>query len=327
MNPLLLSLLLLLLLLLLPLQTRADEPLADCVAEASRTAADQMSLAELRAGCQQQQTLARQLAEQPAASPLDRRLQAEQKAIDNPFKIAAYRPNYLLLASYNNNPNEEPWDALYPDQELNPVEVKFQLSMKALVARGVLGGELWGAYTQKSWWQLYSTESAPFRETNYEPELFLHWHAKGELGGLTLRGLSFGFNHQSNGRGGELSRSWNRLIASTVLERGNLVLVPRIWWRLPESAETDDNPDIDDYLGAGDLGLAYRDGTQLYTLLLQNNLQRHDNRTSIQLDWSFPVGDRVRGYVQYYDGYGESLIDYNHRNQRIGIGIVLNDWL
>lgn len=306
---------------------RADQGLEDCVANASRTAADQMTLGELRESCQQQLALEQQLAQAPTDSALDRRIQAEQSAIDNPFKIAAYRPNYLLAASYNENPNEEPWDALYPGQTLNPTEVKFQLSMKALVARGVLGGELWGAYTQKSWWQLYSTESSPFRETNYEPELFLHWHAEAALAGLNLRGLSFGFNHQSNGRGGELSRSWNRLIASTVLERGNLVLVPRFWWRFPESAETDDNPDIDDYLGAGDLGLAYRDGSQLYTLLLQNNLQRHDNRTSIQLDWSFPVGDRLRGYVQYYNGYGESLIDYNHRNHRIGIGIVLNDWL
>ena len=60
---------------------------------------------------------------------------------------------------------------------------------------------------------------------------------------------------------------------------------------------------------------------------LMNNLRSDDNKTSVEFGYSFPMGDTVKGFFQYYNGYGESLIDYNHRIQRFGIGIMLNDWL
>ncbi len=61
--------------------------------------------------------------------------------------------------------------------------------------------------------------------------------------------------------------------------------------------------------------------------MLRNNLRSSNNRTTVQLDWSFPIGGRLKGYLQYFDGYGESLVDYNYRNQRIGLGIMLTSWL
>ena len=50
-------------------------------------------------------------------------------------------------------------------------------------------------------------------------------------------------------------------------------------------------------------------------------------RGAVQLDWSLPLRNKVRGYVQYYNGYGETLLDYNHYSNRIGIGVMLIDWL
>jgi len=99
------------------------------------------------------------------------------------------------------------------------------------------------------------------------------------------------------------------------------------WYRLPEAANEDDNPDIERYLGHANYLAVYR-WTEDRTLSLKlNNNLRSDNRTSVELGYSFPMGDSVKGFVQYFNGYGESLIDYNQRVQRIGIGIMLNDWL
>ena len=141
------------------------------------------------------------------------------------------------------------------------------------------------------------------------------------------RVITLELDHQSNGRSEPLSRSWNRVIGGTLLERGNLALWIRAWYRIPESADQDDNPDILDYMGHGDVVVAYKHGAQTYSLMLRNNLRKDNNRGAVQLDWSFPMTQSLRGYVQYFNGYGESLIDYNHSSNRLGVGLMLTDWL
>ena len=116
-------------------------------------------------------------------------------------------------------------------------------------------------------------------------------------------------------------------MANVGLERDNLTLLFRSWYRIPESSSDDDNPDIDAYLGYGDVQLFYFWGEHRFGLHLRNNLRLDDNRGSLQVDWSFPLIRRVSGYVQYFNGYGESLVDYNVNTNRIGIGIMINDWI
>jgi phospholipase A1 len=85
-----------------------------------------------------------------------------------------------------------------------------------------------------------------------------------------------------------------------------------------------DNPDIEDYYGNFDVRASWEHGNQLFSVTLRNPLNR---RYGAELNWSLPISGRLRGLVQWQYGYAENLIDYNHRNNRIGIGLLLSDWL
>jgi phospholipase A1/A2 len=211
-------------------------------------------------------------------------------------------------------------------------EVEFQLSLKFRPLRGRLGQrtELWLAYTQQSHWQLYGN-SSPFRETNYEPEAFLTIPIEStrEMLGFKWRGVNVGIVHQSNGRGGTLSRSWNRLYAQFGFDRDNFALLVKPWWRIPESE--DDNPDISNYVGRAEVIAVYKPDKEGHTLSLvaRNNLRASHNRGSVEAQWSFPVvGLRtLRLYTKLFSGYGETLIDYNFRQTTWSLGFLLTDWV
>ncbi len=265
------------------------------------------------------------------ASALERRWELEQDATPRRrFFIAPHKPNYILPVTYATSINTRVYEG--PDRELaeDKVEAKFQISFKAKLWDGLFGdvGDLWFAYTQLAFWQVYNNDfSAPFRETNYEPELILGFATDYNLLGLRGRYLSFGFNHQSNGRSDPLSRSWNRLTFGALFERNDFALLARAWYRLPEDAEDDNNPDIEDYMGNGELWGFYKRERQTFALMLRNNFDFDDNRSAVELDWSFPLFGPVKGYLQYFYGYGESLIDYNQKHHRLGLGLLLTDWL
>lgn len=324
----------------------AAEPANNCLLEALQQAKPDDTVSMIRERCEQQAQIINEVVVESSQDGVDETkdiaatapppdtapkkiLEAVDKVDRNAFAITPYNRNYILPITYNNNPNSEPFEELYADADVGNVEVKFQISFQARLAEGIFNKnlDLWGAYTQQSWWQLYnSDQSAPFRETNYEPELFFRWRQDNELLGFNNRMISFGFIHQSNGRGSSLSRSWNRLFAAADFDRGNLAFSTRVWWRLPEDKSDDDNPDITKYLGYGDIKTAYKFGEQVFGVTLRNNL-RADNKGAVQLDWTFPISQRFKGYVQYFNGYGESLIDYNESTSRIGVGILLTDWL
>jgi len=261
---------------------------------------------------------------------LQRRRTDERNILDNPFGLTAYRPNYFLPFTYNSKINKEPFQELFPDIHMDDIEAKFELSIKARVWGISDKMNLWAAYTQENWWQVYNHNhgtSAPFRETDYQPELFMTYATDYHLGSLDMDQWQIGFNHQSNGRSDPLSRSWNRIIAGALFEYGDLVINPRVWYRIPEREKDDDNPKTDVYYGWSDVRLAYPWHNMTFSTMLRDNFRTDNNKGAVQLDWSFPLNRRFKGYVQYFYGYGESMIDYDVKTSRIGVGIMLSDWL
>jgi len=242
------------------------------------------------------------------------------------FKITPHNANYLIPISYTDSPNNE----ANPDSSQENTEVKFQLSGKLKIADNMIGNnaDLWAGYTQKVFWQLYDIdESSPFRETNYKPEFWVSFETNFNLLGLTNRFIDFGYVHESNGRSEPLSRSWDRLYLQFGLERGDFGLTFQPWYRFPEDPESDDNPDIVDFVGRAEFTAYYRIKNQILLAVYRTNFDLDTSGGSIELNWAFPIYKGLRGLVQYHNGYGESLIDYNVKIQRIGLGIVLTEWI
>ncbi|CAB1212589.1 phospholipase A [Acinetobacter bouvetii] len=271
----------------------------------------------------------------PNLSLLDSRWELSQESKLGTWNIRSYQPVYLLPAFWTSDKNEfphspNPNNTVAQDQNLKSMESKFQLSLKTKAVENLFGdnGDVWLGYTQSSRWQVYNEkESRPFRETNYEPEASLVFRTNYEILGLNARLLGMTFNHQSNGRADPLSRSWNRIIFNIGLERDNFALMLRPWYRLEENAKDDNNPDIEDYVGRGDLTAFYRWNDNDFSLMLRHSLKGgSDAHGAAQFDWTFPISGKLRGHFQLFDGYGESLIDYNHRATYVGLGVSLMNW-
>jgi phospholipase A1 len=247
-----------------------------------------------------------------------------------PAYVRLHQPNYLLLARYTTDVNTEPYqplfDAFDDSADFKNVEAKFQLSVKGrLLTTDDHRWGLWFAYTQQSQWQVYGEDiSRPFRETNYMPELFGSFRPGIEVGGMQWNLLTFGYNHQSNGRADPISRSWDRLFVEAALERDNLVLTARAWTRIKPSDYEDDNPDIVDYYGHGEITGVYKWRDNSFSLMGRGNLAT--GKGAAQFTWaSQPLLGPLRGYLQVFSGYGESMIDYDWNQTTIGLGFTLND--
>jgi phospholipase A1 len=242
---------------------------------------------------------------------LDRDVE-EFSLVSDRSRLSFHKPMYLMPLTYSQD---------FPGDD---TEVVFQVSLKQQLFKRML----YFGYTQKSFWQLYDgRDSRPFRETNFNPELFLRFKA---LGG-TRWGVDGGADHESNGKPLPDSRSWNRLWLAGYNETGNHLVHFKVWYRLPEQArETpddpkgDDNPDIEDYLGYGELTLQRRFFASRHQGSLMLRINPMTGYGAASLTWSAPLGDYAYWMLHAFHGYGESLADYDREITRLGIGVALS---
>lgn len=324
------------------------ENIDQCLQEQLAMAVDSVTIGELKARCNKlnvtppttdntNNTAAETKAEiekdtvVTVESALQRRLTFESEN-SNPFSLYPHKPNYIILSNNMASANEAPFEDAYPDRDVNfqPWETKFQISLKVPIVQGLFNGygDLYAGYTNRSFWQQFNNaSSSPFRESDHEPEMWLSFRDDITIFGFHNSVIRTGAVHQSNGQAGSLSRSWNRLYADFIFEKGNWFFSAKPWWRIPENSKDDDNPDIEDYMGNFEFIGLYKMGNQNIDFLVRNNLSGSDNHGALQLNWSFPLTKNVRGYMQWFNGYGESLIDYNAFTNSIGFGIQITDWL
>jgi len=268
-------------------------------------------------------------------SLLDSRWELSPESKLGTFNLRGYKPFVVLPFFASSNQNRQPsspnpLNNVDQPQQLDNIEAKFQISLKTKIWQGVFGdeGDVWAGYTQSSRWQVYNKEeSRPFRETNYEPEVMLMFNTNYELAGWNGRLLGVGINHESNGQSDPLSRSWNRVMGYIGFERPTWTVMFRPWWRIPEGGKDDNNPDIDNYMGRADMQIIHEWNGQEFGLMLRHSLRGgSESHGAAQFTWSFPVAGNLRGYMELFKGYGESMIDYNHNATYLGIGVSLLDW-
>jgi phospholipase A1 len=260
-------------------------------------------------------------------SVLEDKFQKKQEASKNPLSIILYRPTYILPYYYTGSPYTRiyatPQGQPPDNQKLMRNEFKAQLSLVVPVIPQLFHNPNMSfnlAYTQLNYWQIYAS-SQYFRETNYEPEVFIenHFHPNALF--------RMGLDHQSNGRGGQLERSWNRAISSVQVSGDNWLVGLRVWALIFQNNSSNlHNPDIAYYLGYENLLFSYKFHQARMSLELQN-IESGLHRGNVMVTISYPVLKHLSLYAQYFNGYGQSLIEYNHRTQSAGVGITFNDWI
>jgi phospholipase A1 len=253
---------------------------------------------------------------------------AQEWAATNELKV--YKQNYFMAFSHLSQPNVSPTSPNPANQVTTPYdiqnkEVKFQISLKHILADWEQAGTLWLGYTQLSFWQVYNQDtSQPFREIDYEPELIY------SLRPNDSSILNFGANHQSIGQTNPSERSWNRVYIEPGIQfdlGADARLIVQIrWWAIIHEASLTDNPDIGDYQGYRELNLRYvQDGGWKVNVMSRIR--------STQLDIAAPLsvwllqpsegtsGNNVDFHLQYFNGYGEGLLDYNQSHVTMGVGL------
>lgn len=261
---------------------------------------------------------------QPAAALPPVTLSSDQDPMRS-FRLLPYDANYFLVTQTHPINRAVLHYARRYAHDLKPAEAKFQFSVAFSMWDNILGNQSWlgFSYTQRVWWQLLSPViSSPFRETNYEPQLFIAWRTQLSRWGWQFNQLELGFNHQSNGCAYRTSRSWNRLYARFLAQQGQWHLDLKSWIRLKEG-EGDDNPDITRYLSYYQLQMAYHFNNRS-RIYLKHHYRWSTGYGGYELGGHYPLTQGLHLYLQWFNGYGESLIDYNFRQSRLGIGLILD---
>lgn len=227
-----------------------------------------------------------------------------------PFGI--YKDNFFIAGSeVFNSPNR--WNS----------DAKFQVSVRHRLTNSTLPFKtyLFFTYTQKAFWDIFK-ESFPFRDLNYNPTIGIGralTYKNRLLGAIALQ-----FEHESNGKDGIDSRSWNKVsFTSTFLLHNRWMLESEVWIPIVDGGE---NRDIVDYSGWANMTIEYTSPNKKYVLggsvTKRGGWNLNHNVTLNAAARIFSDSNQFL-FIEYYNGYGESMLDYKQYRQRLRIGFVI----
>lgn len=232
--------------------------------------------------------------------------------IDNTPSFGLYKDNWFLVGT-----------SLGPKANKHNTNAKFQISIRQRLTKSTLpwGTYLYLFYTQRIVWNVFE-ESMPMLDFAFNPGIGLTkpFYYQGRF----LGSASLILEHESNGRDKTESRSWNRLsLCGSVMVLPRLVVNGKFWIPIIDG---ENNRDILSYSGIFQVGVSYHLPNNKFGWSLQVIKRRGWNlncNTIFEFNWHVASRSNQYLFLQYYNGYGETLIEYNKFVSQIRVGIVI----
>jgi len=296
-----------------------------------------IAMLEVRGGRTAMEILPARVGQDPGATVADtgERSKEESATRRPPTNLGRAPAASAIQRTFANRlaPHEPIYFIYGPDAPAAKFQVSFKYKLLDFrdVAPQRMARTLHLAYTQRSLWDIDGV-SSPFYDTSYMPEVMYEALAprpEDSERWFTWLGVQAAFKHESNGRDGPVSRSLNMLYARPVFAFGNLdgwhlLAMPEVFAYV---GTLEDNPDIEEYRGFGKLSLVFgkNDGPSLMATLWAGNDFQHP---TVQLDFNLPIRTRLLNFetyllIQYFNGFGESLLSYDQESETVRAGISL----
>ncbi len=236
-----------------------------------------------------------------------------KKAFDDAPYFGLYKDNYFIFG---------------PSVGMKPTkyntDVKFQISISQRLTKRTLplGSYLYLFYTQKCFWDVLR-KSFPMTDLNFNPGIGLTkpLFVKDRFIGK----VSLILEHESNGRNGDESRSWNRIsLAGNILIDPTMMIHGKIWIPIVDG---ENNRDLLDYYGLYQFGITYMTPTKRFggsiILTKRRGWNPFNFNTVVELSYKLFNDENQYLFLQYYNGYGEGLLEYNVYKSQLRVGICI----
>ena len=235
-----------------------------------------------------------------------------RKAFDSGPYFGLYKDNYFIFGP-----------AIGQKITKSNTNAKFQVSISQKLTKSTLPWNtyLYLFYTQKVFWNVLE-ESLPMTDLNFNPGIGLckPLFVKNRYIGK----LTFQLEHESNGRDSIQSRSWNRItFGANIIIDANFSVHGKVWIPIVDG---ENNRDILDYCGIYQVGTSYISPNQRWNasvVLVKRRGWKLNYNTIFELAWKLSNSQNQYLFLQYYNGYGEGLLDYNKFHSQLRVGIVI----
>lgn len=235
-----------------------------------------------------------------------------REAFDRSPYFGLYKDNYFIFGtSVNHTPSK------------TNSNIKFQISIAQRLTRSTLpwGTYLFLFYTQKCFWNVLEN-SMPMTDLNFNPGIGLTkplFVRNRYVGKLTLMA-----EHESNGRDGLASRSWNKIsLAASVMIAPQITVHGKAWIPIVDGQN---NRDILDYSGIYQVGTSFSSTNKRFgasVILVKRRGWSLNYNVIVELNYRIFRRDNQFLFLQFYNGYGENLLEYNKFHSMVRAGIVI----